>query len=146
MNWTSLVEAYLVQQRQLGYLLVSEEGYLRSFAAFVEQQENKTTLTIELAFDWAKQAPSGSDIAIARRFGVLRPFFRYLATQGYDAEVLPTHFAGSTHRRLPPYIFSDSEIIQLMDEADKRQPPKGLRPITIKNAHRFACINRITPW
>ena len=132
MNWTFLVAEYLAQQRQLGYSLISEGRYLQSFALFAEQQENATTLTIELALRWANQAHSGSDIAIARRFGVLRPFSRYLCIHGIDSVVLPSHFIGPTHRRLPPFIFTDSDIAQLMAMADRLIPVNGLRPIAIK--------------
>ena len=132
MNWTSLVESYLAQQRQLGYSLKSEGHSLQNFARFAERQVNEPTLTIELALRWANKAPSGSDIAIARRFCVLRPFSRYLCMHEKGSVVLPSHFIGPTHRRLSPFIFTDLEIIQLMASANNLIPVNGLRPITIK--------------
>jgi integrase len=131
MNWTALVESYLAQQRQLGYSLLSEGRYLQDFALFAEQQR-ESMLTIELALCWANQAHSGSDIAIARRFCVLRPFSRYLCAHTMGSVVLPSHFLGPTHRRLPPFIFTDSDISRLMAAADKLIPVNGLRPTTIK--------------
>jgi len=77
-------------------------------------------------------APSGSNIAVARRFSILRPFSCYLVNLGLDAVILPTHYIGPTHRRLPPYIFSEQEILNLMAQADKLFPENGLRPITMK--------------
>lgn len=132
MNWTSLVESYLVQQRQLGYRLISEGRYLHDFALFAENQENQITLTVELALRWANLAPSGSDIAIARRFCILRPFSAYLSILGYGSAVLPSHYIGPTHRRLPPFIFTAADIVQLMEAADNLRPVNGLRPATIK--------------
>ncbi len=131
MNWVNLVDAYLVQQRQLGYSLVSEGRYLLSFARFAEQS-HELRLTIKLALCWANLAPSGSHIAIARRFGALRPFSRYLCAHGHNAIVLPSQFVGPTHRRLPPFIFSESDVLRLMAAAAKLLPKGGLRPITIK--------------
>jgi len=132
MNWKSLVENYLAQKQQLGYSLQSESLYLRSFARYAEQQKEKTAMTVTLALGWANLAPSGSDIAIARRFSILRPFSYYLTDLGYDSVVLPTHYLGPTHRRLPPHIFSQGEIIQLMEATERLYTTNGLRPITMK--------------
>ncbi|MEI6858308.1 MAG: hypothetical protein V5788_00660 [Shewanella sp.] len=132
MNWVFWVDAYLAQQRQLGYLLVSEGCYLLGFARFAEQQQCELGLTIELALRWANLAPSGSNIAIARRFSALRPFSRYLSSYGHSSVILPSHFIGPTHRRLPPFIFTDSDIARLMNAAVKLVPTDGLRPNTIK--------------
>jgi integrase len=131
MNWVNVIEAYLAKQRQLGYSLVSEEQYLLSFARFAEQS-CETELTIKLALCWANLAPSKSHIAIARRFSALRPLSRYLSEQGHSNIILPTHYVGPTHRRLPPFIFSDADVLQLMSAAAKLFPSNGLRPITIK--------------
>ena len=62
---------------------------------------------------------------------MLRPFSCYLCNIGIDSAVLPTHFLGPTHRRLPPYIFSELEIVQLMEATNLLQPVRGLRPITM---------------
>lgn len=131
MNWTSLVESYLTYKRRLGYSLVSEEHHLHDFALYAQQQKDKA-LTMTLALQWANLAPSGSDIAIARRFSMLRPFSCYLSNIGIDSTVLPTHFVGPTHRRLPPYIFSELEIVQLMEATNLLHPVRGLRPMTMK--------------
>ena len=131
MNWTSLVKSYLTHKRQLGYSLLSEGYYLHNFALYAEQQKEKA-LTVTLALRWANHAPSGSDIAIARRFSLLRPFSCYLRALGYDSAVLPTHFVGPTHRRLTPYIFSELELSQLMEATHQLYPERGLRPLTMK--------------
>jgi len=131
MNWTSLVESYLTHKRRLGYSLVSEGYHLHNFALYAEQQKDNA-LTVTLALQWANLAPSGSDIAIARRFSMLRPFSCYLSNIGVYSAVLPTHFIGPTHRRLPPYIFSELEIVQLMEATNQLYPVSGLRPMTMK--------------
>lgn len=131
MNWTLLIESYLNQKRQLGYSLMSEGHCLQSFSHYAEQHQEET-LTVKLALEWAKLAPSGSKIAVARRFSILRPFSRYLVNLGFDAVILPTHFIGPTHRRLPPYIFSEKEVLSLMKAANELFPENGLRPITMK--------------
>lgn len=132
MNWTALVESYLKQRHQLGYALISEGRCLLNFAAYAEQQKEPTSLTVSLALGWANLAPSGSSIAIARRFSLLRPFSRYLKSIKSETVLLPTKLVGTTHRRLPPYIFSEGDIIRLMDAANTLVPKEGLRPVTIR--------------
>lgn len=144
MNGITLVESYLLERRQLGYSLISEGHYLQNFALFTER-ERATTLSVSLALRWANLAPSGSDIAIARRFSILRPFSRYLSCRGYDSVLLPTHFVGPTHRRLSPFIFHDSDIVRLMAASDKLIPLNGLRPDTIKTLVGLLVASELRP-
>jgi len=114
MSWTALVETYLTQRRQLGYTLASEGRQLLDFATFAEHRKETPQMTVSLALCWANRAPSGSSIAIARRLSILRPFSRFLSTVEPETVILPTKLVGPTHRRLPPYIFSDDEILDLI--------------------------------
>jgi len=132
MKWTTHVELYLKQRRQLGYLLTTEGRYLQQFALFAEQQHILPPLTLSDALTWANLAPSKSPIAIARRLSLLRPFFRYLKTIWLDTAAIPTKLVGPTHRRLAPYIFDETEIVQLMEAADTLAPTSILRPITMR--------------
>jgi len=132
MNWQSLVGSYLALKRHLGYELIREREYLQNFARFAAKQSDADSLSIDLALRWANLTHSDADITVAKRFGVIRPFSRYLAMLGHDAVILPTHFLPSTHRRLPPYIFSETEVSELMSAALNLPPKSGLRPITIK--------------
>jgi len=131
MNWLELVDSYIDQKRKMGYKLISEARYLQEFAAFAQRQE-ASQLSVSMALSWANMAISGSDIAISRRFNILRPFSKYLVNCNLDAVILPTHYVGPTHRRLPPYIYSDDEIIELMNAASNLVPTNGLRPITMR--------------
>lgn len=131
MSWATVVNTYLAQRRQLGYTLESEGRSLLDFALFADK-EKAPQLTVSLALQWANHAPSGSSIAIARRLSILRPFSRYLCSMGLSMEILPTKLIGPTHRRLPPFIFSDSDITQLMVLADNLTPIAGLRPVSMR--------------
>jgi integrase len=132
MNLSTLANNYITQQRQLGYKLTSEARCIIDFAQYCEARDTNHPFTIEVAVEWASLAPSGSSIAIARRFGVLRPFSRYLNQHAFSSLVLPTHYLGPTHRRLPPYIYSAAEVKRLMMAADNLIPTDGLRPHTIR--------------
>ena len=107
MNWAGIVETYLSQRRRLGYALTIEGRSLQNFSQFAEQKQ-VSELTVSVALQWANRAPSGSQIAIARRFALLRPFSRYLYTMGLSARILPTKLIGPTHRRLPPFVFLET--------------------------------------
>ncbi len=145
MKWTIHVESYLKQRRQLGYLLVTEGQSLKQFALFAEQQHILPPLTLSHALAWANLAPSKSSIAIARRLSLLRTFFRYLKTIWPDTSVIPTKLVGPTHRRLAPYIFSEAEIIQLMEAADTLVPTSTLRPITIRTVIGLIAATGLRP-
>jgi len=131
MNWTTVVNTYLAQRRQLGYTLESEGRLLLDYALFADKKK-ASQLSVSQALQWANHAPSGSRIAIARRFSILRPFSRYLCSMGLSSEVLPTKLIGPTHRRLPPFIFSDDDITQLMVLAESLIPIAGLRAISMR--------------
>ena len=132
MNWQSLVQSYLKLKRKLGYALVREGSYLQNFASFAMKQNDSVSLSVALALRWANMTKSGTEITVAKRFSVLRPFSHYLVMLGYDAVILPSHFLASTHRRFPPYIFSETEITELMKAALNLWPTNGLRPVTIQ--------------
>ena len=104
MNLITLANRYITERRQLGYKLISEARCILDFAGYFQEIEGGHALTTELTLEWASLAPSGSSIAIARRFGILRPFSQYLHQHGFTHLVLPMHYLGPTHRRLPPYI------------------------------------------
>ena len=145
MKWTTHVELYLKQRRQLGYLLITEGRYLQQFALFAEQQHILPPLTLSHALTWANLAPSKSSIAIARRLSSLRPFFRYLKLIWPDTAVISTKLVGPTHRRLAPYIFSETEIIQLMEAADTLVPTSVLRSITMRTVIGLLAATGLRP-
>lgn len=132
MNLSTLANNYITQKRQLGYTLKAEARCIVNFAQYCDAKGISYSFTIEFALEWASLAPSGSSIAIARRFGILRPFSLYLNQHGFSSLVLPTRYLGPTHRRLPPYIYSAAEIKRLMKAAGKLIPTDGLRPHTIR--------------
>lgn len=132
MKWTTHVKLYLKQRHQLGYQLVIEGRLLQQFALFAEQQHILPPLTLSHALTWANLAPSKSSIAIARRLSLLRPFFRYIKAVWPDTAIIPTKLVGPTHRRLSPYIFSETEIVQLMAATNTLAPTSTLRAITMR--------------
>jgi integrase/recombinase XerD len=132
MNLVTLANRYITEKRQLGYKLTYEARCILDFSRYFQDRKASLELTTELTLQWANLAPSGSSIAIARRFGILRPFSQYLHQHRFTPFVLPSHYLGPTHRRLPPYIYSEDEIKRLMTAASNLIPIDGLRPLTIR--------------
>lgn len=131
-DWHASVERYLEQRRALGYALASEGRQLRSFACFLAEHAAVGRLTVELALEWASRSPSGSPIAQARRLRVARGFARFVAIEHPDTEIPPRRLLGRTHRRLPPTIFTETEIRALLQAAAELPPQGGLRPLSMR--------------
>lgn len=145
MKWSSCVVSYLKQRRELGYELVIEGRSLHQFALFAEEQHVVPPLLLSHALNWANLASSKSSIAIARRLSLLRSFFRYLKTIWPDTPIIPTKLVGPTHRRLPPYIFSEIEVVRLMNATKTLAPTSALRAITIRTLIGLLAATGIRP-
>src|SRR3546814_5811340 len=73
---TAQVEAYLAERTTLGFLGAGPNAsQLRSFARFFDGSGHRSSLTSDLAIEWAKgHARSREPRAWARRLDTLRPF------------------------------------------------------------------------
>lgn len=131
MKWLALVNRYLRDRRNLGYTLEVDGKTLQGFSAYADRKGTSLPLDLSVVFEWANLAPSGSEIAIARRVAIMRAFSLYLHTLNPSSPVIPTNQVGRTHRRLPPYIYSQDDIIACLKAARSLSPAYGIRPLTI---------------
>ena len=132
MKWLPLVDNYLQGRRNLGYSLEIDGRILQGFAAFADERKAPLPLDLSIVLEWANLAPSGSEIAFARRVAIVRAFSKYLHTVDPSSAVIPVNQVGRTHRRLPPYIYSQEEIHECLDSASHLLPAYGIRPLTIR--------------
>jgi integrase/recombinase XerD len=116
------VEDYLALRRSLGYQLYGHELLLGDFVEFA-QRNRVDTVTIDLAVRWARLPKDTKPIWWASRLGVVRGFARYLATIDPRTEIPPRDLLPARAQRLAPYIYSQAEILALMDAAAALQPP-----------------------
>jgi integrase len=124
------VQRYLKERRQLGFELTAPATELMRFARFADTRGHAGPLTRELQLEWARQhVRRTSTVTAARRVEILRPFAAYYRQFEVDTEVLPTHALGRGHRRLTPHIYTDEEILQLLQHAARLTPVGGLRPM-----------------
>jgi len=93
-------------------------------------EQGARSVTIELALRWAKLAPRVQQAECATRLRVVRQLAEYLSTTDPRTEVPPVDLLPGKYRRRPPYIYSDDEVLRLMQAAEKLSSPTGLRAWT----------------
>ncbi len=128
----SLVEDYLAVRREMGFALTIAGDRLLGFGRYADQAGHCGPVTFELAVRWAQALPCNSRLTSAWRLQTLRPFLKYRAQFDPDTAIVPRSFFGSTHRRLVPHIYTDQEIVALLQATDNLVPTNGLRPATYR--------------
>jgi integrase/recombinase XerD len=111
------VEDYLRLRRSFGYKLDEAARLLPRFAARLEAA-GAEFLTIDLALAWAlePEVPPGSVVPSVRLL-VVRGFARYMAGVERRTEIPPTGLVPFRRRRRAPFIYSDADIVALMNQA-----------------------------
>ena len=121
------VDHYLAIRRATGFALEPIAGYLRSFARFATQRGERHVVATT-AIDWAKLAPTEAQRHY--RLQTVIRFARFMAAED-PCHQIPPHglFRGQRPRPIP-YIFSETEIAQLLLAARQLGPASSLRPHT----------------
>jgi integrase/recombinase XerD len=115
-------EEYLAMRRSLGFKFAFQGYLLLQFVSYLEDRQ-AGALTIELAVAWAT-APAHADPAWwGQRLTVVRGFARHLHAIDGTCEVPPTDLLTAQFRRAVPYLYSESDIADLMRAASALSPP-----------------------
>jgi integrase/recombinase XerD len=114
-------EEYLAMRRALGFKLTSHGSRLMSFIRFCEDR-GATTVTTDLALEWATSTPGDHEAYQARRLDIVRIFARHLQPLDPATEVPPGDVLDRRQWRIPPYLYSPQEITALMTAARTLQP------------------------
>jgi len=131
-SWMTRVETYLAYRRRHGFKLSIDAAQLRSFARFADRFGTMDHLTVALAIAWACSSQRQSRLTWARRIEVLRGFARFCLREDPATEIPPRGLFGASHRRLVPHIYTDAELVTLLDAANGLTPEHGLRPATCR--------------
>lgn len=123
------VEQYLASRRAAGFDLRGEGYQLHAFARFSEENGHAGPVTTDLLLGWVRETKNAGPVTAARRVEVLRPFLKYCRQFDPACPVLPLGICGPGHRRIPPHIYTDGEIAELLAAARELRPD-GLRPLT----------------
>jgi integrase/recombinase XerD len=123
------LEDYLRLRRMLGYKLDDAARQLPWFVEHLDDTGNEY-LTTAAALEWAldRDWPTGSTVP-GHRMTAVRGFARYLAGIDARTEVPPTGLIRIPRSWRAPHIYSDEDVLALMDAA-RRSIPQPLRAAT----------------
>jgi integrase len=125
------LDEYLALRRMLGHDLADAHRLLPWFVAHLDAN-NLEFVTVRAALEWALEpdVPAGSTVP-GRRMMAARGFARYLSGIDSRTEVPPAGLVAIPRQWRPPFIYSDAEVLALMDQA-RRSIPQPLRAATIQ--------------
>jgi len=120
-------EEYLTLRRNLGFKMKSAAPRLLEFVSFMEQQR-ASHITSALALAWAKQPEQAQPDSWAQRLSFVRGLARYRSGSDPRTEVPPPSLLPFRAQRARPYLYSDTEIHNLLRAALRLCAHDGLRP------------------
>lgn len=122
---------YLELRRGLGFELGRVESRLRNFIAFLKEKRARH-MTTKLALEFALRSDHRSASTQAGCLSAIRGFAQYLSGIEPKTEVPPTGLIRGGHRP-QPYIYTDEEIIRILDAARQHPttPRYALKPHTL---------------
>lgn len=123
------LEAYLEVRRICGFKLRAAGSLLHQFVSFVEK-EGTSSITRELAVQWATQPKNCQPCRWARRLGMVRSFARYVSALDPRTEIPPEGLLPHRLHRKNPSLYTDEEIVRLIEAACQLPSPLGLRAAT----------------
>lgn len=107
---------YLQLRRDLGFKLTEAGRILPRFVTFLEER-GYTYISTRLAVEWAQHSISGKTIEWGDRLSYIRGFARYRFASDVRTEIPPRGLMPSRSVRATPYLYTDEEIVQLMNAA-----------------------------
>ena len=123
------VVRYLQERRSLGFRLYDAGLLLPQFVNFLEQQ-GATIITNTQALQWACLPRECQPAHWVRRLSVVRQFAGYYSATDPRTEVPPQGLLPYQYQRVPPYIYTEEQIVRLMNAAKKLHSQTGLRAST----------------
>jgi integrase/recombinase XerD len=117
---------YLQLRRNLGCTLRGADSILRSFVDFAEREE-ASSITTDLALRWAQQPSHVQPVTWGSRLGIVRRFALWLSASDPRTEVPPAGLLPYRYARKRPYIYSDTEIQELVRTARRLPSAMGLK-------------------
>ena len=133
------LERYLELRRALGFAMRFEGRMLQNFVTFLQDRTLAEPLIAQAALDWA--CSRGGAKYQAGRLSIARCFLVHLRAHLPSIEV-PPHGIIPYGIRPTPYIYSDAQIVALMNEASTLKPTGSLRPNALSSscAHTYATM------
>jgi integrase/recombinase XerD len=117
-----LVADYLRVRRSLGYKQEYAERLLFAFVDYL-QAVDAPAATVEHALGFATAPPGASPRWQALRLSAVRCFARWAHLQEPSVGVPAARLLPTRATRAAPYIYSQTEIAELLDATDQLRPP-----------------------
>jgi len=122
---------YVDLRRGMGLRFKTQTSTLRAFDSYLYGRKYRGPLTQKLALAFANADPDASDDKRARRYGIVRCFSDYLATFEPDTACMDPKALSRPKRRRAAYIYTESELSSLLQEAKAISSKNPLRGITL---------------
>ncbi len=116
---------YLKLRRTLGFKLTNTHYFLKDFTSFMER-EHAPYITTELALRWAKQPQNTLPSWWSKRLSAIRSFARDMKTIDPRHEVPPNGILPGKYQRRTPYIYSNEEVLALLQACEWLPRGNGL--------------------
>ena len=138
------LDRYLAIRRSLGYDLGTAARVLRKFIAFADGRKARH-ITTELFLAWQAEFGQANQQTWSARLGMVRQFALWLSGINPRNEVPPKGLVPRRYRRSSPYIYTETEIEQIVGEAARlpsvnRNPGSLLRRSSASLQSR-ACVS-----
>ncbi|TZG34091.1 tyrosine-type recombinase/integrase [Agrobacterium sp. B1(2019)] len=129
MTFLAEQQRYLSIRRQLGADLSTDERILRRFTAFADK-DGVEYVDTRLIMRWLESLPSASAGTRGARFRVARQFALWL--HGIDPRhgIPPQGLIPAHVQRAHPHIYSDGEILAIVEQARALPSVYGMRGLT----------------
>ena len=114
-------EDYLRLRRALGFKLTLHGPLLAQFTDYLDAA-GAPGITTELAVSFAQLPPGVQPIVWAHRLSMVRGFARYLQAIDPATEVPPHDVFAPRYQRPTPYLWQETEVLDLMAAARQLRP------------------------
>jgi integrase len=129
MSFLVEIDRYLTVRRRLGANLSTDERILRRFATFADRDDAQYVNT-SLILRWLESLPSASPGTRAARFRVARQFAEWMHGIDPRHEAPPRGLVPGRLQRVHPYIYSEAEIVAIIEHARTLPSVYGMRGLT----------------
>jgi integrase len=128
-NLQTALDNYLNIRRSLGFKLRDEGTVLQKFIHYLDEQ-GSPFITTDLALRWATQPKKVQPAHWARRLRMARIFAQFQSAFDPRTEIPPQGLLPYRYHRKTPYIYTDDEILHILQAADHLLSAMGLRATT----------------
>ena len=130
---------YLALRRALSFKLRQTARELPRFVQFIDRR-GATSITTELALQWAQEDPSASSVTHADRLAMVRRFAAWRSAVDPRTEIPPVRLLARRYQRPAPYIYSDKEVAEIVSAAAALPSHKGLRGLTFSTVFGLLAV------